>query len=66
MPLRLVQLLDPCGERFVAAATDSSGSRARRVLGATTVFALANAAIAVGSTLAAVLDAHGYGEEIDL
>jgi hypothetical protein len=46
MPLRLVQLLDPCGERFVAAATDSAGTRGRRVLGATTVFALANAAIA--------------------
>ncbi len=66
MPLRLVQLLDPCGERFIAAATDSSGTRARRVLGATTVFALANEAIARQSTLAPVLDAHGYGEEIDL
>ena len=66
MTLRLVQLLDPGGTRIVAAATDASGTRGRRVRGATTVFSLANAAIVAQSTLAAVLDAHGYGEEIDL
>lgn len=66
MPIRLVQLLHPSGERIVAAATDATGTLGRRVRGASTVFALANAAIAAGSTVAAVLESHGYAEEIDL
>jgi hypothetical protein len=64
MPLRLVQILTPGGERFVAAATDAA--LGRRVNGSTTVLALAKAAIAANSTLGAVLQAAGYGEEIDL
>jgi hypothetical protein len=66
MPLRLVQLLDPQGARIVAAATDATGTRGRRVLGTASVFALANAAIAAQSTLAAVLESRRLGEEIDL
>jgi hypothetical protein len=64
MPLRLVQMLGPQGERFVAAATH--GTTARRVLGTTSVYALANSAIAAKQVLSATLDAAGYGEEIDL
>ena len=64
MPLRLVQLLDALGNRVVAAATD--GTVARRVQGATSVYALANAAIAAGSTLSALIESRGYGEEFDL
>jgi hypothetical protein len=64
MPLRLVQILTPSGERFVAAATD--GPLGRRVNGAATVISLAQAAIAAKSTLGATVDAAGYGEEIDL
>jgi hypothetical protein len=64
MPLRLVQMLTPSGERFVAAATD--GPLGRRVNGAATVISLAQAAIAAKSTLGAMVDAAGYGEEIDL
>jgi hypothetical protein len=66
MPLRLVQLLDSRGARILAAATGAAGTPGRRVLDATSVFALANAAIAARSTLTEVLDSHGYGEEIDL
>jgi hypothetical protein len=64
MPLRLVQLLDAHGDRLVAAAGD--GSVARRVHGATTVYALASAAIAARSTLSALVEERGYGDEIDL
>jgi len=64
MPLRLVQLVDSRGERLVAAATD--GTTGRRVQGITSVYALATAAIGAGSTVAAMLERCGYGEEIDL
>src|SRR5579863_1529210 len=64
MALRLLQILGAAGERLVAAATD--GSKARRVNGATTVHALAMTAIASRSTLAVVVNAAGYGEDIDL
>jgi len=64
MSLRLVQMLDAGGDRIVAAAT--AGITARRVKGATSVYALASEAIAAGTPLDAVLDNHGYGEEIDL
>jgi hypothetical protein len=64
MPLRLVQILTPGGERFVAAATD--GPVGRRVNGATTVISLAQAAIAANSTLGAIVNTAGYGEQIDL
>jgi hypothetical protein len=64
MPLRLVQILTPSGERCVAAATD--GTAGRRVKGAASVISLAQAAIAAKSTLGAMADAAGYGEDIDL
>jgi len=64
MPLRLLQLLDAGGRRIVAAAT--AGTTARRIIDATSVYGLAAEAISVNTTLAAVLDKHGYGEDIDL
>ena len=64
MSLRLLQLLGPDGERLVAAST--SGTTARRVAGATSVYALANEAIEANTTLSKLLDAKGYGEDIDL
>jgi hypothetical protein len=64
MPLRLVQILTPSGERCVAAATD--GAAGRRVNGAASVISLAQAAIAAKSTLGAMVAAAGYGEDIDL
>ena len=64
MSLRLLQLLDERGSRMVAAAT--AGTRARRVKGAATVYALANQAIAAGCTLAALLEKTGYDGEVDL
>lgn len=64
MPTRLVQLLGTDGARIVAAAT--TGTIARRVEGATSVYSLANEAIAAGTTLSKLLDTKGYGEEIDL
>jgi hypothetical protein len=64
MPLRLVQILTPSGERCVAAATD--GAVGRRVNGAASVISLAQAAIAAKSTLGALVAAAGYGEDIDL
>ena len=63
MTLRLLQLLGVGGERVVAAG---DGGRARRVRGATTTYALATAALAAQRTLASVVDAAGFGEEIDL
>ncbi len=64
MSLRLVQLLEPAGERFVAVTT--GGALGRRVLGATSVHALACTAIASRSTLASVLQVLGLGAEINL
>jgi hypothetical protein len=64
MALRLLQLLDAGGRRIVAAAT--AGTTARRIVDATSVYGLAGEAISANTTLAAVLDKHGYGEEIDL
>jgi hypothetical protein len=64
MTPRLIQIQDSAGERFVVAATQ--GTQARRVKGATTIYALANAAIAAQSTLAAAIADAGYGEDIDL
>ena len=64
MPLRLVQIVEPDGARIVAAAT--RGAMARRVLGVTSIYALAQAAIGANSTLAGTLERAGYGEEIDL
>jgi len=64
MTLRLIQIRNSTGERIVAASTE--GKEARRVKGATSVHALASAAIAAQSTLAAVVADAGYGEEIDL
>jgi hypothetical protein len=64
MTLRLIQMRDAAGERLVAAATE--GTRARRIRGATTTYALANAAIAAQSTLAEAVAASGHGEDIDI
>jgi hypothetical protein len=64
MTLRLIQIRDTAGERLVAAATE--GTRARRIRGATTTYALANAAIAAQSTLAEAVAAAGHGEDIDI
>jgi hypothetical protein len=64
MSLRLVQMLGTDGARIVAAAT--TGTAARRIKGATSVYSLAIAAVAANTTLSNMLDTHGYGEEIDL
>jgi hypothetical protein len=64
MTLRLIQIQREGGERMVAAS--QGGTTARRVQGASTVYALADSAITAHSTLARVVDAAGYGEEIDL
>jgi hypothetical protein len=64
MTLRLIQMESDGGERIVAAS--AGGMKARRVQGATSVYALANSAIGSQSTLAAVVDEAGYGEDIDL
>jgi hypothetical protein len=57
-------MIDTGGARLVAAAT--VGTTARRIKGATSVYALASEAISANTTLPALLDKHGYGEEIDL
>lgn len=64
MTLRLIQMLGADGGRTVLAS--NGGTQARRVIGATTVYELAHAAIATHSTLAAVAEAFGYGELVDL
>jgi hypothetical protein len=64
MTLRLIQMLGTDGGRTVLAS--NGGTQARRVIGATTVYELAHAAIATHSTLSAVAEAFGYGELVDL
>ncbi len=64
MSLRLIQMLGPAGERAVVAG--NGATQARRVIGATSVYALAQAAIASHSTLSAVTEAFGYGEFVDV
>jgi hypothetical protein len=64
MSLRLVQMLDDAGKRIVAAAT--AGTLGRQVNGATSVYALANEAIATNTSLSNLVDAKGFGAEIDL
>jgi hypothetical protein len=64
MSLRLVQLIGNDGERIVAAAT--TGTTARRLEGATSVYSMANASISANTTLAGLLDSFELGEEIDL
>lgn len=63
MTLRLTQVLTAGGEKLVAA---SDGMIARRVKNASSIRALAHAAIAARSTIAEVVNAAGYGEIIDL
>jgi hypothetical protein len=63
MTLRLIQMLDQSGARLVAALSD--GEAARRVRGSDTTYALAQAAIAAGSTLADAVASSGLGEEVD-
>lgn len=64
MSLRLVQFLETSGQRQVA-AVQPDGS-ARLVAGAASTYELAQAAIAQGRKLAAVIEAHGLGETVDL
>jgi hypothetical protein len=64
MTLRLIQMQGAGGERLVAASQGGTG--ARLVPGATTVYELAQNAIASRSTLAATVNAAGYGQHIDL
>src|SRR5690349_9806924 len=64
MSPRLLQMLDGNGARIVVAA--NTGTTARRIVNATSVYGLASEAIAGRMTLQAVLDTHGYGEDIDL
>jgi hypothetical protein len=64
MSLRLVQMVDATGGRIVVAST--VGTTGRRVKDATSAYQLASEAIAANTRFAAVLDRHGYGEEIDL
>jgi hypothetical protein len=61
--LRLLQLQSEDGQRLVAAY---DGVRARRIRAATSIYALACTAIAEHLTLAAVADAAGYGDDLDL
>jgi hypothetical protein len=63
MSLRLLQMRDG-GERIVVAAT--TGTTGRRVKGVPSVYALASEAIEGNMTIAAALDRHGYGQDIDL
>ncbi|WP_346015444.1 AraD1 family protein [Sphingomonas sp. GC_Shp_1] len=65
MLLSLVQFRDAAGARGVAAFTDGDGAP-RRVTGATTTLALAEAAIAAGHGLAAAVEQAGLGEPVDL
>jgi hypothetical protein len=64
MTLRLVQVLGPGGARMLAALR--GGETARRVKGADTTYALAQAAIASNSTLAEAVDGAGRGEDVDV
>lgn len=62
--MRLVQMQGEDGKRLLVAATE--GTVGRRVKGVSSVYALANEAIARRSSLAAACDAAGLGEEIDV
>lgn len=64
MSFSLIQITDPDGQRRVATFDEAGG--ARQVVGATTTYALALAAIATGETLAAVVTRAGLGEPVDL
>ena len=63
MTIRLIQLRAAGGDAQVAAFADG---RTRRVKGADSTLSLAQTAIESGASLAAVVNAHGLGEEIDL
>jgi hypothetical protein len=64
MALRFAQLNDGYGRRALAALDDAGP--ARRVTGADTLYGLAQAAIAAGTTLAEAARARPFGAEIDL
>jgi hypothetical protein len=64
MPMRLVQMLSDSGERCVVAHTE--GAPPWRVNKATSVLALAQAAIAAKSTLTELVEAAGHAETVDL
>ncbi len=64
MPLRLIQLTSPNGQRQVAASED--GGDVRIVNGVTSVYDLAMQAIAAGKSIAAQVEALGYGEDADI
>lgn len=61
--LRLIQMRTTDGAILVAA---SDGTVARRVMNASSIHALARAAIAARSTLAAIVNASGLGEGVDV
>lgn len=63
MTLRVLLVRGDDGRRLVAAY---DGVRARHVKAATSVYELARAAIAARATLAEIMDAAGYGEDIDV
>src|SRR5215475_8154003 len=63
MSLRLLQMRDGAERIVVAATTATTG---RRVKGVPSVYALASEAIAGNMSIAAALDRHGYGQDIDL
>jgi hypothetical protein len=60
--MNLFQFHDSHGERAVGAVDNGI---AKVVLGATGVYQLANEAIAVGQTLAQIVDKYGLGETVD-
>ncbi|MFN4297036.1 MAG: AraD1 family protein [Brevundimonas sp.] len=64
MPLRLLQLDDPAGNRLLAVMTDDG--RARRVDGHVSTYDLALSAIAAGSSLGEAIQAAGMAEAVDV
>ncbi len=64
MALRLIQIVTPHGARQLAAVKD--GAEARAVLGVTSTYELAQAAIKAQVPIDAQVDAFGLGEEIDI
>ena len=64
MSLRLIQIRDTDGTRYVV-ASDASGM-GQRVAGVTSTYELANIAISTGKTLAAVATERLTGESIDV
>jgi len=64
MPLRLIQIVSPEGERRVLAADDNG--HARVINGVASTYELARDAIAAGRSLAEQVEKHGLGDEEDV